>query len=287
MTQGYRKHLVQFFKKNSAEWLLLITGLVSLFFLIAGYLIFTIIEPEFNGYTFTALFIGMAVLVSAIFLALEHKVETRIRDAEIELKATIGLAKFTNINLPLNWGDYAITAHFLDRLVKEIYRNKPGLILECGSGTSTLVAASCLKELGRGKVVSLDHLDKYAGKTRNFLHLEGLEKYAEVVTAPLTEYELDSGTFQWYGDGYESYMEGSIDMLVVDGPPGRLQSLSRYPTVPLLRNLLADEVVIMLDDGNRSDEKKIAKRWAAELNATLEYDDGYKGYWVISRRGEG
>ncbi|GAA5520574.1 class I SAM-dependent methyltransferase [Aliifodinibius salicampi] len=283
MTQGYSKHLVQFFKKNSAGWLLLITGLVSLVFLIVGYLTFTITETELNGYVFSALFAGMALFVSAIFLALEYKVETRIRDAEIELKATVGLANYTNINLPLNWGDYAITAHFLDRLVKEIHRNKPALILECGSGTSTMVAASCLKEMGQGKVVSLDHLDQYARKTRDFLRLEGLEKHAEVVTAPLTEYELDSGMFQWYGNGYEGHIDRSIDMLVVDGPPGRLQSLSRYPTVPLLRNSLADEVVIMLDDGNRSDEKKIAKKWADELDATLEYDDGYKGYWVVRK----
>jgi hypothetical protein len=243
-----------------------------------------IVQPEIGRAAFLGLFFLMAILLSAVLLILEYKIENRIRDAEIELKATVGLAHFTNINLPLNWGEYAITAHFLDRLVKEIYQNKPALILECGSGTSTLVAASCLKELGKGKVISLDHLDEYAQRTRNFLDLEGLRDYAEVVTAPLTDYELETGTFQWYGNGYKSYIEGNIDMMVVDGPPGRLQSMSRYPTVPLLRDALADEVVIMLDDGNRRDEKKIAHMWADELDASLEYDEGYKGYWVISRK---
>jgi hypothetical protein len=53
--------------------------------------------------------------------------------------------------------------------------------------------------------------------------------------------------------------------LVVDGPPGNIQRLSRYPALPLLYGHLNDRSTIIVDDGRREDEREIVARWEKEF----------------------
>ena len=73
-----------------------------------------------------------------------------------------------------------------------------------------------------------------------------------------------------------------IDLLVVDGPPGNIQSLSRYPALPLLYRHLSDRSIVILDDGHRDDEKKIVALWEKEFsNLSPEFLDLEKGAYII------
>lgn len=211
-----------------------------------------------------------------------EKIEKRIWETENELQSTINISKFTK--LPLLLGNWAISAHFLEHLVREIYLRKPNLIVECGSGTSTLVSAACLKDIGKGKIISFDHEDYYALKTRNLLKVEGLENIASVITAPIKEINIADRNWKWYGAEIDKIISEKIDILVVDGPPGKLQPLSRYPAVLVLKEYLADDILIMLDDGNREDEEKIAKAWAEEINAKAELNGIGSGFWRIHKK---
>ena len=42
-----------------------------------------------------------------------------------------------------------------------IFSIKPDTILELGSGVSTIISAYCLKKIGNGKIISLDHEKEY------------------------------------------------------------------------------------------------------------------------------
>lgn len=268
------------FVNYTYKWWGLIIVLFTFLFAITGFLTID------TDYALAILFSLLGLSVGLILRTIDvqtNRVLNRIHNAELEIQAVSSLTQFKRTKLPLNIGDWAVGAHFLNRLIREIYLREPKLILECGSGTSTLVVSSCLKDLGQGRVISLDHLDKYAKQTRRFLEIEGLKNWANVVTAPLSKYELDIGTFEWYGIDLEDKISNDIELLVVDGPPGRLQDLSRYPAIPLLKDFLADRCLIMMDDSNRDDEKEIAKRWAEHLNADIEFNSNCKGYCLIDR----
>jgi len=192
--------------------------------------------------------------------------------------------------LPMTWGGWAIDPVFAETLTRLAVQRRPSLIVECGSGSSTIVLAACVRALGSGHVVSLDHDAQYAERTRQRLVEEGLDQWATVVTAPLADRRVDGEPRRWYDVAPESLFErDSIQMLVVDGPPGwtadgaRVPG-ARWPAVPVLRDSLADHCVIVMDDSDRPDERENAKRWAAMLGADLTYEPGVKGIQILERR---
>lgn len=149
-------------------------------------------------------------------------------------------------------------------LVGLINEQQPEQILELGSGVSTLVCAQALKQLGRGHIVSLDHDDHYARITRANLESQGLASWADVRHAPIESVTIDSKEWLWYST---SQLPGDrlIDLLIVDGPPKKIQDLARYPALPLLFGMLAPDCRIVVDDTNRRDEGEIVRRWQTEF----------------------
>lgn len=159
---------------------------------------------------------------------------------------------------------WALSPDVLLSYVEEILRSRPRTVVECGSGVSTVWAAYALQSLGEGgHVVALDHDIEFAEKTRGVLADHGLSDVAEVRHAPITPLELPDGTWQWYDTGALKDLH-EIDLVLIDGPPKATQEQARYPTVPALRELLAPNAVLWLDDAARTDEKAIVERWLAE-----------------------
>ncbi len=132
-------------------------------------------------------------------------------------------------------------------------------VLECGSGVSTLVIAYALQEQGEGRVCALEHDEAYARSTRDLLRQHQLQAWAEVVHAPLRPVELHGDMWPWYDT--TAVPQQSFDLIFVDGPPGATRDHARFPAVPLLRDRLADDGTIVLDDYSRPDEADIGRRW--------------------------
>ena len=149
-------------------------------------------------------------------------------------------------------------------LVSLIFDRKPTCILEVGSGVSTLVAAYCLKRLGTGYIVSLDHDLGFADISAENVRKHHLEDYAEVVFAPLKEVVVHDQSWSWYDISCLKDIE-VVDMLIIDGPPRRTQKLARYPAVPILLDKLNENTVIVVDDTDRADEKEILRMWLEEF----------------------
>lgn len=145
-------------------------------------------------------------------------------------------------------------------LLQQVMNARPRLILECGSGTSTVWLAAALREIGSGRLVSLDHLEDYAQHTRAALADQGLEDFADVRCAPLVQVELADESVQWYDPVTVSDVSG-VDLLVVDGPPKGAGPQARYPALPLVASKLSDGALIVLDDTDRPEEAEILERW--------------------------
>lgn len=156
-------------------------------------------------------------------------------------------------------GGFALRAETLLWIVHRILNEKPEYIVECGSGTSTVWMAAVCKHLGRGRVYALENDTFYAEQTRAYIRRNGLEDYASVLDAPL-EKSGDSGS-PWYSNDAVKKLPGNIDLLLVDGPPAAVGPLARMPVVKSMAGLLRNGSVVVIDDANRSDERRLHDEW--------------------------
>ena len=135
-------------------------------------------------------------------------------------------------------------------------------MVEASSGVTTLTSAYCLKRIGSGKVIALEHDETFAERTRTMIREHGLEEFATVVHAPLVPQAVDGEEYAWYDPAQTERIE-RIDLLVVDGPPAKTGPLARYPALPVFAERLQPEAVILVDDGGRPPEREMVKRWVA------------------------
>jgi len=161
-------------------------------------------------------------------------------------------------SLPMMSG-WALDAVSLERLIEAVLEHRPRTIVECGSGVSTVWLAYAAREFG-GKVVALEHKEKFAEQTRDDLRRHGLLDVADVRLAPLEDIEFDGQVFPWYCKEAWRDLSG-IDMLLVDGPPKATGPRARYPALPALGSSLSNGCVVVFDDINRKDEKEILDSW--------------------------
>jgi predicted O-methyltransferase YrrM len=202
-----------------------------------------------------------------------------------QLEALISITSVLPMRHPLPpMRGWAISPDFGVLLIAEILKKKPRVVLELGSGVSTLLIAYCLENIGHGRVVSFDHELNYCEKSRHKIRDHKLGNIAEVVHAPLKEIQLNEGSWDWYDTACID-PDIKIDLLVIDGPPGQIQDISRYPALPLLHAYFSDDIVILLDDVARTDEKTIVKMWTREFpEFEHEYIHAEKGAAVLRRR---
>jgi len=181
-----------------------------------------------------------------------------------QLEAFITINKLLEIRYPLPpMRGWAASPDFSVLILGEIFAHKPELVVELGGGVSTLITAYALEKLGKGKLISIDHDSGFLRKTQQQIDLHGLHDIVQVIHAPLTKIDLDGVEWQWY-DLASADITSSIDLLVVDGPPGHLQARSRYPALPLFAEHLSEDAVMLLDDVARPDEQAIVREWAMQ-----------------------
>lgn len=218
----------------------------------------------------------------AVFVLYRH---LREREEREELRALVNVRPLTR-ELPLDLGGWAADPVFADTVVRRILRRRPRRVVECGSGWTTVLIAACLRKLGAGRVVALEHEERFGNRTRALLAAAGCGDRAEVVDAPLASHHLEGEEYPWYSLDRTERLEGPIDVLVVDGPPKSVGAFARYPAVPVLRGRLDDDYVILLDDGFRTDEARIARAWGRNQGVEPELLARGRGIWALESRGQ-
>jgi predicted O-methyltransferase YrrM len=164
-----------------------------------------------------------------------------------------------DISLPPTRG-WAASPDLLVYLYGVVRQRRPKLIVECGSGLSTLVIAHALRANQFGRIVALEHAEQFREATREWLIAHDVEGWVDLRHAPLTPVVLDGREWLWYS--MDALPEGQIDLLFVDGPPGDTMANARYPAMPLLVDRLSAKALVVLDDAARSEEAEIAERWS-------------------------
>jgi predicted O-methyltransferase YrrM len=187
-------------------------------------------------------------------------IERYFRQGEALAAVLMDLRLQTSLPPTRNW---AASPDLLRELMLHVFHYRPQVIVECGSGVSTLVLAHCLKTNGMGHLYSLEHLQDQADKTRQELARHGLEAHATLLNAPLRPHDIHGERFRWYA--IEELPFSTCDMLVIDGPPAATGNLARYPAGPLLFDRLSPRAAVFVDDSNRDQEQTILARWRQEF----------------------
>ena len=157
--------------------------------------------------------------------------------------------------------EWAASPDLLVVLVDLVITERPLLVVECGSGVSTLWLALAMRRFGiDGRIIALDHDPAFGGKTRDFLARHGVGDLAEVRDAPLESFSLDSQAYSWYARRAWQDLKG-IDLLFVDGPPATTGHQARYPALPLLGESLSPIATVVLDDLVVPDMQKVMRLW--------------------------
>ena len=201
--------------------------------------------------------IGNLAVQSTRILDTVRRIETGTKiEIKKEIKQTFRqLEALQNLNAVLPANDvlpatrgWAASPDLLAVLVDLVVAERPSLVVECGSGASTLWLALAMRRFGiDGRIVALDHDPVFGGKTRDLLARHDVGDLAEVRDAPLESFSLDGETYSWYARRAWQDLTG-IDLLFVDGPPATTGHLARYPALPLLSGALSPVVTAVLDD---------------------------------------
>jgi predicted O-methyltransferase YrrM len=250
-----------------------------------------------NSQTFLiALQLFVSVLAVLIFykvwkihlasFALQGAVKSSSDNLYTQIQSYMDLTRILRLDFPLPLlRGWAASPDFLLVIAKHVLDAKPGAVLECSSGASTVVLARMLQQNGKGHVYSLEHDPVFAKKTIDELGRHGLSSWATVITAPLVDLKSIPG-HRWYDLSAVPNALGEVDMLVIDGPPDRTCFMARYPAFPELKARLSPSSAIFMDDSNRDHEKQSVDRWLTDdADWTLESLPCEKGCAKLSRLG--
>jgi hypothetical protein len=186
-----------------------------------------------------------------------------------KVEAHLGLRTLVEARAPLPpLGGWALDADVLHAMAAIMWQRRPDLVVECGSGSSSVWLGYLVERLGHGRVVALEHDEHFLRSSRDLVAAHGLRDRVEIRHAPLEPW---SPPWSQPGDPPQPwYAVGAIDdlkrigLLLVDGPPEAVGEQARYPAGPLLIPRCTDDAVIVLDDTHRDGEQEVSRRWREE-----------------------
>jgi predicted O-methyltransferase YrrM len=171
---------------------------------------------------------------------------------------------------------YAISKPTLSIIYDYIQTYKPPVILEFGSGNSTICNATWVQQLYDNTkspvIYSVEQDEKYIEQVRSTLAKRKLEHLVRFLFAPLTDYTIDNFDFKCYQLNEQVLRnflnDTSPSLILIDGPSG--QGMNRLGTLLQVRPILTDSAHFFLDDALRPGEVAIARQWATYPDISLD-----------------
>ena len=114
-------------------------------------------------------------------------------------------------------------------------------------------------------MLSLEHQEEWAQRVRTALAASSIHG-VRVCLTPLRSY----GAFDWYSLWGIDVPRG-VGLILCDGPPAQTRG-GRSGVLPVLRQYLAGEYVVLLDDTSRAEERSLVEDWCSRLGLQpIEY----------------
>ena len=181
---------------------------------------------------------------------------------------------------------WSATPELLAHIYHYIVTTKPKVVLDIGSGMSTLICGLAVEKSPETKVISWEHLPEYSEQTMSLLRKFGVEDHVDLQLRPLEPVDVEGTTYSWYAGPHS--LGQKIDLLIVDGPPGIIGEKARYPAFPLLRKEFAKKATVLLDDVERDEESQVLHAWGdmavnANVNVLLGGKSSFGRIFLLSQ----
>ena len=178
-----------------------------------------------------------------------------------------------------NLGSWKADTGLLNLVADHILTAKPKIVVEFGTGASTLIVARALEMAGGGTLISFDQHDDFVDETREWL--------GRIRARRRSSARCLWSTRPMAGRACGTIMARcpAIDLMLIDGPPWTIHPFTRGAASSLFGRI-APGGTIMLDDAARPGERIVARRWK---KAWPDFDfrlwkGGTKGTLIGTRR---
>src|SRR5437763_483641 len=181
------------------------------------------------------------------------------------------------IDLQNAWDNDGFAAR-IDLLMEVVKRAAManGPILECGSGLTTILMGLFAGRRGV-KVYSLKHFDEWRARVLGCIQQFGIPN-VDILSTPLRNF----GEFEWY-DVPLADLPANFSLFLCDGPPGETRG-GRYGLWPVMRERLAPNAVIILDDTEREGELEVLRRWQSDSSFEVTMHESANGSFAVLTR---
>ncbi len=220
--------------------------------------------------------------VANLSKALERTFRKEILNATKQIEAFISLQSYMNGgDLSPDMHGWPISPDFAVYLIELLETNDYDLIIEFGSGTSTVLIAKTLAKIAArrqgglpAQQVAFEHLNEYQRKTVSALQKAGFADSVQLELSPLEPFAADNGKIYSYYSccdviaqlALRFLRDGLRVLVMVDGPPGSTGKHARYPALPLVHShFVGAQVDVLLDDYIRDDEREVAQLWLKDI----------------------
>lgn len=212
----------------------------------------------------------------------ESSLKKEVLNATKQIEAFVGLQTYFNTgDLIPDMHGWPISPDFALLLIELLETNDYDLVIEFGSGTSTILIAKTLKNVAARratrapvKQLAFEHQEKYFEQTLAGLKQAGHAEAVQLVLSPLVPYVAPNGNTYPYYDCQQTLSDvaksskatASRILVLVDGPPGTTGRHARYPALPVVMSgFLGSTIDLLLDDYIRADEKEVAQVWLQDI----------------------
>jgi hypothetical protein len=198
------------------------------------------------------------------------------KHTEKDILACQLLTKLLDEHAFIPYTDSALSFSGIHTILNDCIIHQRKLIVEFGSGISTIVLAKLIQRLNLTdtRFISFDHDAGWVNICKGYIAGSGSQ--TQIIHAPLT---MD-GTVEWYDKNIINDCLNAIsqkpDCIIVDGPPAwqKGKRKSRMPALDCMQPRLAGSYSIFLDDVSRKGEQEIKQAWDNQLQfSSVVYQD--------------
>lgn len=211
-------------------------------------------------------------------IGLEHllkQIKSELANTTQQVEAFLNLQSLLSgrCEIPSMHG-WPISPDFALLLVRRVLDKHYDLIVEFGSGTSTVLIAHALNNKtaephSKTVFLAFEHMQSYFEQTQKNLEQRKLAAAVNLIYMPLKPYVASSGVHYPYYSCHDSLNEiaksvppGSRILVLVDGPPSAIGKHARWPAFEIITNVFNGvQIDFLLDDFNRQDEQQIVSSW--------------------------
>lgn len=158
----------------------------------------------------------------------------------------------------------------LSVVLAHLLEEQPELVVECGSGSSTVWMALVARRCGiRTRIVSLESDDNQRDQTIALAQSQGVSDLVDVRKAPSTEVGVGDRLQPWCDPKTTDDLH-DIGLFVVGRPRDTANSQERYSELTVLLGRMAADAIVVFNDADRLDEQGVLSTWLSANPGLVE-----------------